>query len=102
MATRKQSAASEPAASADQNATALPSADEVTAYWNDAMQRTYLFLDTLLDRGNNYLEHLDQGTPPLLKFEHEVVMDGHDLPNPCNYALLRLQPPASMPVKADA
>nr|WP_237719873.1 DUF3141 domain-containing protein [Herbaspirillum sp. CF444] len=68
----------------------------------DAVQRTYLFLDTLLDRGNNYLEHLDQGTPPLLKFEHEVVMDGHDLPNPCNYALLRLQPPASMPVKADA
>src|SRR5450830_1027834 len=102
MATRKQSAASEPAASADQNATALPSAHEVTAYWNDAMQRTYLFLDTLLDRGNNYLEHLDQGTPPLLKFDHELVLDGHDLATPCNYALLLLKPPASMPVKPAA
>ena len=102
MATRKQSAASEPAASADQNATALPSAHEVTAYWNDAMQRTYLFLDTLLDRGNNYLEHLDQGTPPLLKFDHELVLDGHGLATPCNYALLLLKPPASMPVKPTA
>lgn len=80
----------------------LPQVGDVNAYLTDAMQRTFLFLDTLLDRGNNYLEHLDQGTPPLLKFAHEVVMDGHDLPNPCNYALLRLQPPASMPVNPQA
>nr|WP_231502108.1 DUF3141 domain-containing protein [Herbaspirillum sp. RV1423] len=80
----------------------MPQLGDVNAYLTDAMQRTFLFLDTLLDRGNNYLEHLDQGTPPLLKFDHELVMDGHDLPNPCNYALLRLQPPADMPVKPDA
>jgi hypothetical protein len=67
-------------------------------YFTDAVQRTFLFLDTLLDRGNNYLEHLNQGTPPLLKFEHEVVLDGHNLPEPCNYALLRLIPPDSLPV----
>jgi poly(3-hydroxyalkanoate) synthetase len=75
------------------------SAASAQAYWTDAMQRSYLLLDTLLDRGNNYIEHLDQGTPPLLKFEHEVVMDGHDLAQPCNYALLRLVPPKEMPVK---
>jgi poly(3-hydroxyalkanoate) synthetase len=74
-----------------------PLADAST-YITDATQRTFLFLDTLLDRGNNYIEHLDQGTPPLLKFEHEVVMDGHDLAQPCNYALLRLVPPKTMPV----
>jgi poly(3-hydroxyalkanoate) synthetase len=67
-------------------------------YFTDAIQRTFLFMETMLDRGNNYLEHLDQGTPALLKFEHEVVIDGHDLAEPCNYALLRLIPPPNMPV----
>ena len=68
----------------------------------DAAQRTALFLDTLLDRGNNYIQHLDQGTPPLLKFEHELVLDGADLKPPCNYALLHLLPPPSMPLNPKA
>ncbi|EJN01467.1 DUF3141 domain-containing protein [Herbaspirillum sp. YR522] len=67
------------------------------AYLTDALQRSFLFLDTLLDRGNAYLSHLEQGTPPLLKFGHELIIDGHDLPQPCNYALVRLQPPAGLP-----
>jgi pimeloyl-ACP methyl ester carboxylesterase len=75
---------------------------DVQAYIEDAQQRTFLFLDTLLDRGNNYKEHLSQGTPPLLKFTHEVIMDGHNLAEPCNYALLRLIPPESMPVNTQA
>ncbi|MBL0122462.1 MAG: DUF3141 domain-containing protein [Betaproteobacteria bacterium] len=75
---------------------------DANAYFVDAKQRTFLFWETLLDRGNNYVEHLDKGTPPLLKFEHELVLDGHDMPNPCNYALLRLLPPASMPVNLQA
>ncbi len=109
MATRKKAATSgtteasqEHAAPVTASIAALPQLGDVNAYLTDAMQRTYLFLDTLLDRGNNYLEHLEQGTPPLLKFAHDVVLDGHDLTPPCNYALLRLQPPASMPVKPDA
>ena len=71
-------------------------------YFTDALQRTFLFLDTLLDRGNNYLEHLDQGTPPLLKFEHELVLDGATLAEPCNYALLRLVPPPEYEVDPQA
>lgn len=71
-------------------------------YFTDAVQRTFLFLDTLLTRGNNYLEHLDQGTPPLLKFEHEVVLDGATLDEPCNYALLRLVPPPEYAVNPQA
>ena len=70
------------------------------AYLTDFAQRSVLFLDTLLDRGNAYIEHLDKGTPPLLKFDFEMVMDGHTLEQPCNYALLHLLPPASMPVNA--
>jgi len=75
---------------------------DVGAYMTDAWQRTFLFWDTLLNRGNNYIEHLDQGTPPLLKFAHEVVVDGKTLAQPCNYALLRLIPPTHMPVNPDA
>jgi poly(3-hydroxyalkanoate) synthetase len=75
---------------------------DVDAYLTDAMQRAVLFLDTMLDRGNNYLLHLDQGTPPLLKFEYEVVISGQDLAQPCNYDLLRLIPPKDMPVNLQA
>jgi hypothetical protein len=95
MATRSKSSPKQAPAS---NAAPANTMGDASTYLTDATQRTFLFLDTLLDRGNNYIEHLDQGTPPLLKFAHEVVMDGHDLPEPCNYALLRLMPPQSMPV----
>ena len=83
-------------------ATAAAPWGDVHAYLTDSLQRSYLFLDTLLDRGNNYLEHLEQGTPPLLKFEHELVLDGHDITPPCNYALLRLQPPENLPTDPNA
>ena len=99
MATRGKPSLKKEAVSAASSADAV---GDATSYLADATQRTFLFLDTLLERGNNYIEHLDQGTPPLLKFEHEVVLDGHDLPEPCNYALLRLLPPASMPVNLQA
>ncbi|XVJ71858.1 MAG: DUF3141 domain-containing protein [Rhizobacter sp.] len=59
-------------------------------------------METLLDRGNDYAEHLENGTPPLLKFEFETVLDGRDLPDPCNYALLRFLAPEDLPVKAEA
>ena len=71
---------------------------DIGSYWIDAAQRTALFLETMLERGNNYLTHLDQGTPPLLKFAHELVLDGRELPQPCNYALLHLLPPQHMPL----
>ncbi len=77
------------------NATQKSVAD---TYLTDFAQRTALFLDALLDRGNNYVEHLEKGTPPLLKFDYETVIDGRAMEPPCNYALLHLLPPASMPV----
>ena len=67
-------------------------------YFTDAAQRSVLFLDTLLNRGNSYIENIEKGTPSLLKFNSEMVLDGRDLENPCNYALLHLLPPDSMPV----
>ena len=67
---------------------ALPGAD----YARDAMERNVLFLDTLRRRGNIYVEHVNAGEPDLLKFAHELVLDGRDLQRPCNYALLHILP----------
>ncbi len=99
MATRSRSKSKPAAQPAVAQAPAVPAYAD---YFVDAAQRSVLFLDTLLDRGNAYREHLDQGTPPLLKFAHELVLDGANLPEPCNYALLRVIPPDDLPVKSDA
>jgi hypothetical protein len=72
------------------------------AYATDALQRTALVLDVMRQRGNAYWEHWEQGKPPLLKFEHELVQDGSTLPRPCNYALLRIVSDASLPVDPTA
>lgn len=66
-----------------------PAAD----YFVDAGQRGALFFDILRQRGNTYLEHRRSGKPPVLVFEYEMVMDGRELDEPCNYALVRILPP---------
>lgn len=74
-------------------------------FWNncyrysvDFAQRSVLFWDTLRERGNNYLEHVRKGQPPLLHFEYEMVLDGRDFAQPVNYALVRIVPPAGVTV----
>ena len=59
----------------------------------DAAQRLVLTLDTLRERGNNDIEHEAAGTPPVLIYKTEVVVDGHNLPRPVNYMLLKILPP---------
>ena len=41
---------------------------EWTDYLVDTTQRTILFWDVMRKRGNNYLEHIKQGQPPVLVF----------------------------------
>ena len=67
-------------------------------YMVDAAQRAVLFWDTLRQRGNNYLEHVQRGQPPVLHFEYETVLDGRTLPKPVNYALVRIIPPEGVTV----
>ena len=67
-------------------------------YTTDAAQRSVLFLDTLRQRGNNYLEHEAAGRPPLLHFECEMVMDARGFDQPVNYALVRIVPPEGVVV----
>jgi pimeloyl-ACP methyl ester carboxylesterase len=67
-----------------------------TQYAVDFAQRSLSFWDTLRQRGNNFIEHERQGLPPVLRFGHEMVMDGRSLHPPVNYALLRIVPPEGM------
>ena len=69
-------------------------------YAVDFTQRTLIFWDTLRQRGNNFIEHERLGLPPVLHFEHELVMDGRDFDRPVNYALLRILPPHGIAVDA--
>jgi pimeloyl-ACP methyl ester carboxylesterase len=68
------------------------------AYWIDACQRGVLFCDALRQRGARYQEHAAKPAPHVLKFGHELVMDGRRLPRPVNYALVRMMPPDGIEV----
>ncbi|WP_437880932.1 DUF3141 domain-containing protein [Pseudomonas sp. LRF_L74] len=74
-----------------------PSISDCWEYLADFGQRSLLFLDTLRQRGDNTLAHERAGYPLLLKFDHELLIDGHDLPHPVNYSLLRILPGANQP-----
>jgi len=67
-------------------------------YLVDCAQRAVIFWDTLRQRGNNYLEHVQQGQPPVLRFEYETVLDGRTFERPVNYALTRIIPPEGVSV----
>ncbi|HZN48282.1 MAG TPA: DUF3141 domain-containing protein, partial [Ramlibacter sp.] len=69
-------------------------------YAVDFAQRSVLFLDTLRQRGNNFVEHTQAGMPPVLHFDYEMEMDGRTLAQPVNYALVRIVPPAGVEVDA--
>lgn len=60
-------------------------------YLFDAWQRSVLFLDVLRERGNQTYMHEKAGMPPVLAFDYEVIVDGRELQEPCNYALLRIK-----------
>ncbi|MCU0584138.1 MAG: TerB family tellurite resistance protein, partial [Syntrophales bacterium] len=59
-------------------------------YTVDAAQRQILFMDVLRKRGNNYIEHLRNGQPPVLTFHYEMILDGRTFEKPVNFALVRI------------
>jgi poly(3-hydroxyalkanoate) synthetase len=59
-------------------------------YYVDMVQRSVLFLDVLRERGDNMLAHERAGQPPLLDFEHDLILDARTFERPANYALLRI------------
>lgn len=73
-----------------------------TAYLRDVGERSILFTDVLRRRGNQYLEHVEDGQPPVLTYDYEVVVDGHTLDRPVNYKLLRIVPREGHPTPEEA
>lgn len=49
-------------------------------YMLDTQQRTLLFWDVIRQSSDQYIEHISEDSPPVLIFEHELVVDGRDLP----------------------
>ncbi len=67
---------------------------ELIDYLADAGQRTVLFWDVMRRRGNQYLEHMAQTAPHVLQFDHQLILDGRKLPQPVNYGIIKISPPA--------
>ncbi len=64
----------------------------------DSVERTVLFWDVLRKHGNTFLENSERGEPPVLIFDHEVLIDGRTLDRPCNYALMAIRAPQGVTV----
>ena len=71
--------------------------DHWNAYLTDAWQRSILTLDALRERGDVYQQHHDDGKPPVLAFDFDLIVDGRELGEPVNYALAAIRPPAGYP-----
>ena len=72
--------------------------DEANAYLRDAASRYVQTLDILRERGNNDIKHEAAGTPPVLNYKSEVIVDGAKLTRPVNYQLVRIIPPEGIEV----
>jgi len=66
-------------------------------YTVDATQRLILFWDAMRQAGNTFVQHEREGCPPVLVFDYEMLVDGRTLPRPCNYALVKINPPKDFP-----
>ncbi|MEM0928584.1 MAG: DUF3141 domain-containing protein [Pseudomonadota bacterium] len=72
--------------------------DAWTRYMRDAAQRAALTLDVMRQSSDAHAAHADAGSPPVLIYDYELIVDGADLRRPCNYVLLRILPPEGMSV----
>ena len=68
------------------------------AYSIDYAQRAILLLDTLRQRGNNWIAHEEAGKPPVLAYKYEMLCDGRAFERPVNHALVRIVPPEGVEV----
>jgi pimeloyl-ACP methyl ester carboxylesterase len=76
-------------------------ASNLNGVWNyavDSWQRSILLLDTLRERGDNYVERASREAPHVLSFPAELIRDGRTLERPVNYLLVRIVPPAGIEI----
>ncbi len=67
--------------------------EDALAYAENAARRAILMLDVLRERADNDAAHEAAGSPPVLSYESEIILDGRNLPRPVNYMLLKIIPP---------
>ncbi|HVP08398.1 MAG TPA: DUF3141 domain-containing protein [Burkholderiales bacterium] len=67
-----------------------------SAYAIDFAQRSILFCDALRQRGNDYVETVQRGAKPVMKFQYKMVADARKFAKPVNYALVSIVPPAGV------
>jgi hypothetical protein len=67
-------------------------------YMVDAFQRSVLFLDLMRQRGNEEIEITSRPLATVLRFDHEMLMDGLLLSRPINYSLSRIVPPLGVEI----
>lgn len=77
--------------------TQLKLMQDAVEYTTDTWQKTILFQDVLRKRGNEFIEHRKQGSPPVLDFKYKAICDGRTLDRPVNYALTRIFPKKKQP-----
>src|SRR5271157_405711 len=73
-------------------------ADDAKAYATDAAQRGALMLDILRERADKDVAHEAAGTPPVLIYDYDVILDGKTLSRPSNKVLLRIRSPEGVEV----
>ncbi len=61
-------------------------------YAIDVLQRSALFMQALVERGDTLLADEAEGLPLRLRFPYETVLDARDFPEPAGYSLLRILP----------
>ncbi|MFO7715807.1 DUF3141 domain-containing protein [Desulfosarcina sp.] len=64
---------------------------DAVEYAGDYFQRAILFADVMRRRGNQYLDHLRRGQPPVLAFSYDILLDGRTIDPPTNYYLARIR-----------
>jgi Protein of unknown function (DUF3141) len=67
-------------------------------YLVDAGQRGLLFLELLRQRGNAQQEITSRPSATVLSFATDTVMSGASLPQPINYSMMRVLPPAGVAI----
>ncbi len=66
--------------------------DAWTRYLRDAGERAVLTADAMRKWSDAHAAHLDAGSPPVLDYAYELIMDGAHQPQPTNYILLKILP----------
>lgn len=73
-------------------------AADLSNYLVDVWQRWVLFTDVLRRRGNNFVQQEREGSPPVLVYDYDIIIDGRTLERPVNYSLVAIRPPAGVTI----